>query len=320
MARRIKQGLEYMPTDVFMFEDDKFRYIESKTGPLGSYSMFRLLLATFSVGLCYRWNDFEKEVFAGRIGVPVEKTEEALEAAFTANLFDRRLYESEGVLSSKGIQRRYFLGISRRKGIAVKAKYLLIKEIPDSVEIVNSEDVNTSTVKVDLCKQKSNSTPENATEIDKTYNIKHKTHNTEHKTQNTKKGPVSSPDSTEGEKAPPKKRKTKKQKLADEVETLFENRSGKWLEPKYTQALRDWIKHRDEKGAPLTPLQLEKLLRKYATDPEHFSEAVEYTITELGWQRLKHPDDDGKKGGKFKKKSQLEKNLDVVKYFEEAGQ
>lgn len=119
MARPIKKGLDYFAFDVDAFEDDKFSYVRGEVGPLGDLILVRLLAAIYRVGYAYRWDEKVSKIFAGRIQVDSETCRKAVDAALEIGFFDQNLFETSGLLSSKGIQKRYLrvcTDLKRRAG------------------------------------------------------------------------------------------------------------------------------------------------------------------------------------------------------------
>ena len=50
-----------------------------------------------------------------------------MSAAIKRGIFDKDLYEKYQILTSEGVQKRYFSAVSRRKQVNVENAYLLIK-------------------------------------------------------------------------------------------------------------------------------------------------------------------------------------------------
>ena len=80
---------------------------------------------------------------------------EIVSAAIRRGIFDEGLYKKYSILTSRGIQRRYFEVVSRRKEVIVKKEYLLI-EVTQKYKNVNisGENVDISSENVDISEQR----------------------------------------------------------------------------------------------------------------------------------------------------------------------
>ena len=128
MARPIKVGLDYFPLDCVL--DDKIELIEAEFGLSGFAIIIKLYQKIYAEQGYYC--NFSSEVallFARKNGVGANVVSEVIEASLKRGIFDRGLFKKYGILTSRGVQKRYFEAITknRRKRIEVKEEYLLIK-------------------------------------------------------------------------------------------------------------------------------------------------------------------------------------------------
>ena len=138
MARPKKTGLDYFPLDVDLFSDDKFVEVAAEHGSMeAGYIVTRLLCELYRVGYCYRWSGKTASVFAFKIGVAPELAASVVDGLLDAEFFNKEIYKAHGVLTSKGIQRR-FLHITRGR---------VECEIKDSYSLLNEKKVKESKVK-----------------------------------------------------------------------------------------------------------------------------------------------------------------------------
>ncbi len=117
MARTNKVGLDYFPFDVDFFEDDKIQLIEAEFGPKGVVAAIKLLCKIYKSGYYYKWGDDECLLFtknAGASFVP-EFINELVAGLVRRCFFDKRCYDLFGILTSAGIQQRYFDATARYK-------------------------------------------------------------------------------------------------------------------------------------------------------------------------------------------------------------
>ena len=147
----MKSGIEYFPLDVTL--DEKFELIEAEYGLTGFGVVVKLLQRIYGgQGYYIEWTNEVALLFAKRIGLREggSVVSEIVEASVKRGIFDRTLYEKYRILTSKGIQKRYFEAVSRRKSVSVKRAYLLVgatdfpknANIFDKNVIIFDENVN----------------------------------------------------------------------------------------------------------------------------------------------------------------------------------
>lgn len=111
MARPTKLGLDYFPFDVDFFVDEKISAIEGEFGSLGVLTVIKLLCLIYRNGYFIRWSDVVLYGLLRQIPELKDK-EDVLRQIITRlvewDFFDRRLFETEGVLTSRGIQDRFY--------------------------------------------------------------------------------------------------------------------------------------------------------------------------------------------------------------------
>lgn len=158
MARPQKDGLDYFPLDVNIDKDDKIEIIESEFGNEGFVIIIKLLMRIYGQhGYYTMMTSREQKLFAKRINVDINSVNIVIMLALSEHLFDLRLFEKYGVLTSKGIQKRYLEAVSRRKEITLIKEYLLIDTgnsekvklvnvyiNPTQDELMQHDDVNNS--------------------------------------------------------------------------------------------------------------------------------------------------------------------------------
>lgn len=139
MARPQKAGVEYFPLDVE--NDDKLDLIEAEFGLTGFAVVVKLYQRIYKFGYYCEWNDEVALLFGKRLGLGGSVVSEIVFAAIRRSLFDKSIYDSYGVLTSKGIQKRYLEIVARRKNVEMDQRYLLVSHtlIPDNVRIMHAE-------------------------------------------------------------------------------------------------------------------------------------------------------------------------------------
>lgn len=123
-----KQGLDYFDLSVDFFDDDKIALMEAKYGIKGTYITLRLLAKLYRFGFYLQWGDDEAALFARSVGNGIQASlaKEVVDELVKRGFFDKAVLDSFHVLTSKGIQTRYFNAIKRRTPITVDARYLLV--------------------------------------------------------------------------------------------------------------------------------------------------------------------------------------------------
>ncbi|MGN0557740.1 MAG: DUF4373 domain-containing protein [Acutalibacteraceae bacterium] len=127
MARPIKDGVDYFPLDTVL--DTKFELIEAEYGLTGFAVVVKLFQKIYGEhGYYCEWTKEVALLFSRRLGLGDggKVVSEIVSAAVRRGIFDKEIYDKYQVLTSKGIQERYFEAVNRRKEIRVENKYLLV--------------------------------------------------------------------------------------------------------------------------------------------------------------------------------------------------
>lgn len=116
MARPTKDGLDYFPLDVDVFEDEKIEAIAGEFGIKGELAVIKLLCAVYKKGYFIVWNDLTKATLLKRLpGVSKELLDQIVARLVAWGFFNEDLFNSAKVLTSENIQAVYFEAIKRRK-------------------------------------------------------------------------------------------------------------------------------------------------------------------------------------------------------------
>ncbi len=161
MARPTKTGLEYFPLDVDMDQDDKLFFIEAKHGLIGFAVVVRLLMLIYKDGY-YKQYTKDKEAFmlAKRLSVEVNVLNNIVNDCINEDIFNKKLFEQYGILTSRGIQKRYLEACARRKEVNIFKEYCLID--PKNYKNLVFEYINPVIVDInpDKCNTVSAETPQ----------------------------------------------------------------------------------------------------------------------------------------------------------------
>ena len=107
--------------------NDKVKLIEAEFGLTGFGVIVKLFQKIY--GQQGYYVEFTREVallFAKQIGVGGNVVLEIVNASIKQGIFDGSLYEKYRILTSVGIQERYFALVSRRKNVTVRDDFLLL--------------------------------------------------------------------------------------------------------------------------------------------------------------------------------------------------
>lgn len=150
----MNNGINYFPLNVHL--DDKFELIEAEFGLKGFAIVVKLFQKIYGQqGYYCEWTEDVALLFGKNVGLGGDAVSEIVRAAIKRCIFDSELYDKYQILTSRGIQERYFEAVSRRKEVEVRKEYLLIKvdQIYKNVRILN-ENVNISSKNVNISEQK----------------------------------------------------------------------------------------------------------------------------------------------------------------------
>jgi hypothetical protein len=123
MARPIKLGIEYFSLDVF--PDEKVEYIETLYEAEGFYLWIKLLQRIYSSGYFIEWSKFQLASMKKRTGIQMDKIEEILASCLEVGLFNQELFDQYGIITSRGIQKRFYMAAQKRKEVEIIPEYVL---------------------------------------------------------------------------------------------------------------------------------------------------------------------------------------------------
>jgi hypothetical protein len=123
MARPIKLGIEYFSLDVL--PDEKVEYIETLYEAEGFYLWIKLLQRIYSSGYFIKWSKFHLASMKKQTGIQMDKIEEILASCLEVGLFNQELYDQYGIITSRGIQKRFYMAAQKRKEIEIIPEYVL---------------------------------------------------------------------------------------------------------------------------------------------------------------------------------------------------
>lgn len=239
--------------------------IEDQFGIKGGYIANRLLCSIYRNGYYIEWNEDMALVFSKRVGngVSYSLANEVVHALVRRSFFDKALLERYGILTSRGIQKRWFDVITKlkRKASIIK-EFNLLFEVNSPIPLVNTEETQEKEEETTQRKEKESKEESSSDEEEKTESAK----SIQDQVEDFKK--------KEAEEAEAKKRAAKILRsppviTLDEALVLFRNigelkeavcKNNSYSESEYLLALDMFI--RTQKGANYV-VKSESDLRKY---------------------------------------------------------
>lgn len=141
MARPTKDGIDYFPLDVDVFEDEKIEAIAGEFGLKGEIAVIKLLCAIYKKGYFILWNDLTQATLLKRLpGVSKEMLNQIVNRLVIWGFFDKELFDSVEVLTSENIQATYFEATKRRK--SPKPTKYVINVNNNTQDERDNEDIN----------------------------------------------------------------------------------------------------------------------------------------------------------------------------------
>ena len=128
MARPLKKGLDYFPLDVNIDSDDKLKILEGLYGIVGFGVIVKVLMKIYDNGFYYYWREIEPILMAERAKVDIDTVQDIIKNSVKYGLFNEKLYNKYQILTSIGIQKRYFSACGKRKKGEAEREYLLLSE------------------------------------------------------------------------------------------------------------------------------------------------------------------------------------------------
>jgi len=124
----MKKGIDYFPLDVDFFEDEKIQFVSARFGIKGEVCAIRLLTRIYRNGYFVKWDEDSSYLFAKVAGKEFTPglVNEVVNELIKRGFFDETLFDSLGILTSHGIQERFFKACERRKSVEVDQQLLLV--------------------------------------------------------------------------------------------------------------------------------------------------------------------------------------------------
>lgn len=147
-------GIPYFPLECQL--NEKFQLLEAEFGLKGFAVVVKLYQRIYgSHGYYCEWTTDVELLFSMQISEGRNSVSEIVGRALERDIFSKPLYDKYQILTSAGIQRRYFEAVSRRKKGEVEEAYLLVPYdvLPGNVDI-SSKNADISSKNADIFGQR----------------------------------------------------------------------------------------------------------------------------------------------------------------------
>ena len=141
MGRLRKEGNEFFSFDVDFFSDKKIKILKARYGADGITLYIYLLCEIYKNGFYLKVDEDFEFIASDDLNMNSDKVKQVLTFLLERSMFDKQLFQSDAVLTSAGIQRRYQLMVKSRavkNPIKVERYWLLSEEETETFIKVNS--------------------------------------------------------------------------------------------------------------------------------------------------------------------------------------
>ena len=156
MARPTRDGIDYFSFDTDFFADDKIKLIRGEFGAKGLLILIYLFCEIYRGEGYYKvWDEDSCMLVSdgASCGCTPDFTSQVVQRCVKRSLFDDKLFNVHGILTSPGIQRRYLRACAARDEIRIRQEYWLL-------DVNNKKDVPAATLKkITFVSESSEKTP-----------------------------------------------------------------------------------------------------------------------------------------------------------------
>ena len=138
MARPRKTGLDYFPFDVDFFNDEKIEAISGEFGIKGEIVAIKLLAAIYRNGYFIEWSEMlQMKMLKTLPSISKELLTEIVQRLVRWDFFNEDLFNSDNVLTSRGIQKRYFEAM-KRNSLSDSLPFLLVSVTETHINVTET--------------------------------------------------------------------------------------------------------------------------------------------------------------------------------------
>ncbi len=155
MARPVKRGLDYFSFDVNFFADKKIKVLKTNYGADGIAIYLYILCRIYEDGYYTTADDDFIFIISDDLNMSINKVQQVLKFLLERSMFDNTLFQSDTILTSTGIQKRFQMGVKSRaskKPILIERFWLLSQEETETFikvkSFLNKSKINPSYSKI----------------------------------------------------------------------------------------------------------------------------------------------------------------------------
>ncbi len=152
MGRNRKVGLDYFPIDVDFFQDIRIRKLIKYQGGKAVTVYALLLCIIYKQGYYMRWDEELPFIISEQTGFEEAYIQEVFKCCLIVGLFSKELYDSDKVITSKGIQERYKSICDQLRRVCQFDEFGLISS---EGTVISSEEIAISSAKKPINSSKS---------------------------------------------------------------------------------------------------------------------------------------------------------------------
>lgn len=141
MARPRKEGMAYFSFDVDFFSNKRIKILKARYGSDGITIFLYLLCEIYKNGYYLKIDDDFEFIISDDLNMDCNKVKQVLNFLLERSLFDDKLFQSDKVLTSAGIQKRFQLAVKSRASknpITIKDFWILSEDETEPFIKVNS--------------------------------------------------------------------------------------------------------------------------------------------------------------------------------------
>jgi len=145
MGRPTKVGLDYFTLDTQV--EDKIKLIESLHGLTGFAIWVKLLQKIYAHGYFIDWKKENELLFSSEVNVDINSINVIINDMLKFNIFNKNLYDNYQILTSRGVQKRYFDACKRRNSVEAIEEFFLLNSVNEYNNLVFVSIMSTETDK-----------------------------------------------------------------------------------------------------------------------------------------------------------------------------
>ena len=165
MARKKQEGNRFFRMDADFFSDRKIKILKARYGADGIVLYLYLLCEIYKTGYYLQVDDDFEYIISDDLNMDGNKVKQVLNFLLERSLFDDTLFQSDKVLTSAGIQRRYQAMVKARatKTPITAERFWLLSEEETETFIKVNPSLNSSEKKSGFSEKKEDNSEKNNT-------------------------------------------------------------------------------------------------------------------------------------------------------------